>query len=121
MLLLETAGWFRRAWRACAPGLLVLLVLLALLLLAACGSGPAGSTSAERPPASPTTTAPGSCRPDQAMGRPCPSGEDQSATTRQHAGEAGEEHKEGSYSELYEECEPFLERSFQAYKACLRY
>ena len=101
-----------------APGL---IVLVALLVLAACGSQSSGSPSANRPPASPTTTQPGTCRPDRAMGRPCPSGENPPASTEQPATEKGEEHHGGTYSELYEECEPFLKRSFLAYKACLRY
>jgi hypothetical protein len=111
VLPLGGPGWPGRTWRVCAAGLLMLLVLTA------CRSQPIGPASADRPSAS-TATQSGTCQPDEGMGRPCPNGDDPVA------GEESEEYGAGAgsyHGELYEECAPFLRRSFTAFKACARY
>jgi hypothetical protein len=93
-----------------------------VLALSACGSRPSSSATADRQPATTTATEPAACHSDQAMGRPCPSGEQRSATEESEEYGTGGQHRGDAYSgELYEQCRPFLERSFSAYKACLRY
>ncbi len=120
---LFSSGRFVRSGSTCWA---VAAVLWLALLVTACGAvsdqardaGPGGS----RP-----SPAAASCDRDAMGRRPCPQSTpeaDQSQRPRYKSdqGEESEEYHRAAYrGESYEYCKDRLDRSFQAYKACVRY